>query len=433
MKNAMIELLSWKADQRDINVYDASDTLPFVYGGRPNLMGHRDAYGTTECPGDQAHVLLPWLRDQVAANIGLVDPHFYVNENSAQFTKSATGWYEGGNECGHNGHSFYTFSTTNPAASTNWAIWRPIIPEDGRYTIEMYIPYCHTGTGETGGATYEVHHADGVTQVTRSHEEYVGLWLPLGEFNLTAGTGNFVYLEDLVSTDDDLGVWFDGMRLRQVAEQPDEMNPIAPSANSWLNNPEVDFSWEIVTTTSKVLTTTFAISTDIAQTNKLVTETWSTAVLNHTIDFVTEQPVLYWQATAVVSKTNGLTETLNTPLIQFGIDNTVPTATITAVYQMPHGDDFLVNWQGTDDISGISGYKLEYRLKGDTTWSTWLTDTTAVSGIFTPPDPAQFYEFRILAQDAANNTQPADTPAAALGTEQAIPLPHAIMLPFVIR
>ena len=433
MKASLVELLSWKADQRDINVYDASATLPFVSGGRPNLMGHRDVYGTTECPGDQAHVLLPWLRDQVAANIGLVDPHFYVNETDAQFTKSVANWYEGNNECGHNGHSYYTFSTTNPAESANWGIWRPEIPKDGRYSIELYVPYCATGGSETDGATYEIYHADGLTERTISHQDYVGLWLPLGEFTLTAGTDNYVYLDDLVTTDDGLGMWFDGMRLLEVASPPDEINAIAPTDNSWVNDPEVNFSWEVLTTTSQVLTTTLTVSTDISQTNKLVTETWGTAVLTHTVDLVDEQPALYWQATAVLSDTDGFTETLSTPLVQFAIDATVPTSTITAVYQMPSGDDFLVKWSGDDALSGLADFTIDYRAQGDVDWTTWLTDTTAVNGFFTPPNPAQFYEFRILARDVAGNSQAPDTPAAALSTEQAIPLPHAIMIPIVIR
>ncbi len=432
MKNSLIELLSWKADQRGINVYESEATLPYVEGGRPNLMGHRDVYGTTECPGDQAHDLLPWLRDQVAANVGTVDEHLYTNEDSAQFTKSVANWYEGGNECGHNLHSYYTFSTTNPAESANWGIWRPEVPEAGRYLIEMYVPYCATGNSETDGATYEVHHADGVATIVASQQANLGQWLSLGEFNLTAGTDNYVYLDDLTTTDSGLGLWFDGLRLLKVSPPPDEINAIAPADGSWVNDPQVDFSWDVVTPTSKVLTTSLTVSTDAAQTNKLVTETWGTAVLSHTHDFASEQPALYWQATAVVSNTNGLTETLSTPLIQFGIDNTVPTSTITAVYQMPN-DDFLVQWSGTDALSGTASYTVEYRLQGDLDWTAWLTDTTAVSGFFTPPDPAQFYEFRVRATDAAGNSQPADTPAAALGTEQAVPLPYAIMLPMITR
>lgn len=432
MKNSLIELLSWKADQRGINVYESEATMPYVEGGRPNLMGHRDVYGTTECPGDQAHDLLPWLRDQVAAKIGTVDAHLYTNEDSAQFTKSVATWYEGGNECGHNLHSFYTFSTTSAASSANWGIWRPVVPENGRYLIEMYVPYCATGKSETDGATYEIHHADGVSTVIASQQVNLGQWLSLGEFNLTAGTDNYVYLDDLTTTDTGLGLWFDGLRLLKMSPPPDEINAIAPTAGSWLTTPQVDFSWDVVTTTSKVLTTTLTVSSDISQTNKLVTETWGTAVLSHSHDFVTEQPTLYWQATAVVSKTGGMTETLSTPLIQFGIDSTVPTSTVTAVYQMPT-IGFLVKWSGSDALSGIASYTVEYRLKGDTNWTTWLTNSTAESAIFTPPNPAQFYEFRIRATDVAGNSQLLDTPATALGTEQAIPLPHAIMLPFITK
>ena len=432
MRNSLVELLSWKADQRNINVYESDATMPYVEGGRPNLMGHRDVYGTTECPGDQAHQLLPWLRDQVAANVGTVDEHLYTNEDSAQFTKSAASWYEGGNECGHNLHSYYTFSTMNPAESANWGIWRPVVPENGRYLIQMYIPYCSTGKSETDGATYEVHHANGVTTVVASQQASLGQWLTLGEFDLTAGTDNYVYLDDLTTTDSGLGLWFDGLRLLKMSPPPDEMNPITPAESSWLNDTQVDFSWEIITTTSQVLTTTFTVSTDAAQSNQLVSQTWNTAVLNHSHDFGAEQPALYWQATAVVKHTDDTLETLNTPVIQFGIDTTVPTSTITAVYQMPT-DDFLVQWSGSDNLSGLAGFTLAYRAQGEMDWTTWLTDTTAVSGFFTPPDPAQFYEFQILAKDVAGNSQPASTPATDLGTEQAIPLPHAIMLPLITK
>ncbi|MCA9942555.1 MAG: hypothetical protein KC449_03705, partial [Anaerolineales bacterium] len=348
-----------------------------------------------------------------------------------QFTKSAATWYEGGNECGHNLHSYYTFSTTESADSANWGIWRPIVPETGYYLIEMYVPYCATGNSETDGATYEVHHADGVTTVVASQQESLGQWLSLGVFNLAAGTDNFVYLDDLTTTDTGLGLWFDGLRLLKVPPPQDEITPIAPAEGSWLNDPQVDFSWDVVTTTSEVLTTTLTVSTDSLQTDKLVTETWNTAVLSHTHDFVTEQPALYWQATAVVSNTDGLTETLSTPLIQFGIDTTVPTSTITAVYQMPVTNTFLVKWSGSDTMSGLASYIVEYRAQGETAWTSWLNGTTAVNAIFTMPNPAALYEFRVRATDQAGNSQPVDTPPAALGTAQAVPLPRAIMVPFV--
>ncbi|MFZ1396793.1 MAG: hypothetical protein WAS33_07845, partial [Candidatus Promineifilaceae bacterium] len=388
-------------------------------------------YGTTECPGDQVHDLLPWLRDQVAAKIGTVDEHIYVNEDSAQFTKSVANWYEGSNECGHNLHSYYTYSTTNPAESANWGTWRPNVPENGRYRIQMYIPYCATGKSETDGATYEIHHADGVTTVVASQQATLGQWLTLGEFNLTAGTDNYVFLDDLTTTDNGLGLWFDGMRLLKMSPPPDTMSATAPTAGTWFNDPQVGFSWEISTTTSQVLTTTFTVSTDISQTNKLVAEAWDTAVLSHTHNFASEQPALYWQATAVLSTTDALTQTITTPLIQFGIDMTVPTATITSLYQMPDGH-YLLRWSGSDALSGIASYTLEYRAQATLDWTAWVTNTTELQTFFIPPDLAEIYEFRIVPSDVAGNRPPSDAPPSS-STEQAIPLPHAIMLPMITR
>ncbi len=43
-------------------------------------MGHRDVSGTTECPADSAHTLIPAIRDEVAARLGLESPHIIVDE-----------------------------------------------------------------------------------------------------------------------------------------------------------------------------------------------------------------------------------------------------------------------------------------------------------------------------------------------------------------
>lgn len=99
---------------------------------------------------------------------------------------------------------------------------------------------------------------------------------------------------------------------------------------------------------------------------------------------------------------------------------------------MSGGVNYLVVWTGADALSGVASYELQYRLLGDTDW-TKVTETTAISASFTPPNPDNAYEFRVLATDVATNRQSADTPAAAVGTDQAIPLPHAIMLPFIVR
>ncbi len=433
MKASLVELLSWKADQRDINVYNSDPTLPNVTGGRPNLMGHRDAYGTTECPGDQAHVLLPWLRDQVANNIGLVDPYSYVDELSGQFTRSSTSWLEGSNECGHNGHSYYTFSTTNPASSDNWGIWRPNVTTFGYYRLEMYAPYCFTGTGETEGATYEVSHYNGTSEVILSHEQGVGQWNHLGNFVLGSAGDEYVYLDDLVSTDDGQGVWFDGLRLVQLPDPDDSIEILKPPPNGWTNDTPIDLKWAI-TSLNTTEAITLEIGTDSALSNKIVMESWDTAVYSYPFTYSGDLDQLFWRITGLFGHQDGSLNTVSTPITPFSIDKVPPTSSLTAVYKMPlSSGQYYLTWTGSDALSGVASYTLDYRTVGSTTWLNIQANIPATSSLFNAPDPTQPYEFRLRATDIAGNFQPLSTPADPLGTQQAILLSHAIMLPLITR
>jgi len=185
-------------------------------------MGHRDVHGGTGtlCPGGELHNLLPWLRDQVATRLNYTPPYITVDELSSAFSRSNTPWLEAPGGCGYNGHAYYAWTTTDPAQSSNWGEWQLAIPEDGRYWIWAYAPYCDTGRAETAGAIYEIHHASGIQQVTASHQANVGLWLYLGEFELLAGNSTRIHLTDLTTTDSGVGVWFDAIRIQQANSLP---------------------------------------------------------------------------------------------------------------------------------------------------------------------------------------------------------------------
>jgi hypothetical protein len=96
-------------------------------------------------------------------------------------------------------------------------------------------------------------------------------------------------------------------------------------------------------------------------------------------------------------------------------------------------EQYLLYWTGLDALSGVASYTIDYRVVGSTTWANLQTNISQTFSLFNPPDPAQQYEFRLRATDVAGNTQPPETPADPLGTQQAIELSHAIMLPFIIR
>ena len=429
MKASLVDLLSWKAEQRNINVYDASDALPDIAWGLPTLMGHRDVYGTTECPGDQAYALLPWLRDQVATRIGLVDPYTYVEETSPAFSKGGTAWNVGPNECGNNGHSYYAWSTTD-SSNNVWGEWQLGVPEDGRYRLDVYVPRCYTRAPETEGAVYTVTSAVGSETVIINQNAQVGLWITLGEYDMYAAGNNRLHLTNVTTTDSGSGVWFDAVRLLRVDDTTQAaVTNLLPLDSSWTNVPDIAFSWGI-TAITPVQSTALQVSSNAAMSDTVAAESWPTAVYSST-QTLTQDGAYYWQVTAVVSQTNGVTVTVPSTPTLFGLDRTTPTSTIKTIYEIPNAG-YLLLLEGQDALSGIDDYNLDYRPQGTITWTNWLTNTPGSSVMFTPPDANLTYELRVQVLDRAGNTEPPHTQSDT-DTDQAILLPHAIMLPITLR
>lgn len=424
MLNAAVDMLSWKADQRGINVFDASDALPDIDWGLPHLMGHRDVYGTTECPGDQAHALIPWMRDRIAERIGLVDQHIYVDELSSEFTRSNANWFEGRNECGHNTHAYYTWSTTNTAESRNWGEWRPNLPSGGRYLIEAYVPYCSTGRGETRSAKYTITHADGVSEVVVSHAADAGLWIPLGEYNLRSGNSHVIRLSDLTA-DSGLGVWFDALRLLPLTAVPEVVNRL-PVADSWTNQRTVNFRWQL-NNPGSVARTTLEVASDPNFSNRVAARLWSGAVTEANNAFTQDYANLYWR---VILATVG-DELIFGPVGRFGLDSTPPASAVQDVAFLEAQGAYRVGWGGNDNLSGVGRYRIEWRAAGTANWSTLVADAIGTAAYFRPPNVTQTYEFRSQATDIARNVEAAHG-AADLSTSQARRLTNSVRFPLII-
>jgi hypothetical protein len=427
MLNAAANLFAWKAAQKKIDVYSAG-RLPDLSWGLPFLMGHRDVYGTTECPGEQAHLLLPWLRDQVAERINFVTPYLYIDELSSAFTKSNVTWYTPIYNCGFDLHAYYTWSTTNPAHSTNWGEWRIDVPGSGRYELSAYVPYCRTGRAETHGARYTVSHANGSDQVVVSHENNVGMWIVLGEYDFLAGNSGKLRLTDLTTTETGLGVWFDAIRLRPV-DAPINIVHHQPAAASWTNQRTVGFSWQVnngISATGVQL----QVATD-ATFNDLIFSTplpANATAYNYTFEHDAYQ--LYWRV--IVTTLFG---TVTSTPTYFGIDSVPPESHISGIYELP-GERFVVAWQGeSNGGSPIAHYDVDYRPDAGN-WVSWLSSTPAAAAAFTPPagnGHSPVYWFRVRATDVAGNEQPFPAGGGDVHSGQAIFLSHAIMLPVVQR
>jgi hypothetical protein len=426
MLNSAAELFAWKADQKNIDVFDAG-YLPNVSWGLPKLMGHRDVYGSTQCPGDQAHALLPWLRGEVANRIGFVSPHIYVDELSGAFVKSSSGFWETPPYgCGFNRHAFYTWSVTNAGSSTNWGEWRPNLAADGAYEVEVYAPYCITGRSETGGARYTITHAGGTDSVVVSHEANVGTWMSLGVFNFAAGNSGVIRLTDLTSTDSGLGVWFDAIRLRPIDQPPDPVvTTQQPLANTWSLQREVTFDWQ-VTNPSSVGSTRLEVATDTSFSNIVLSATFDGAPTSHTHTFGQDFGQLYWRIVLTTVKNKTIASTVT----KFGIDTEAPNSEVSAVFRLEDGK-YVVIWQGTDSASGVAGYNIDYRPLSGGAWTGWLSNTPYSLYAFVPPT-GQEYEFRSQAIDVAGHSEPLHANGDA-NTQQAEQLFSNMVLPLILR
>ncbi len=428
MLGSVVDMFSWKAEQRGIDVFDASNSLPNIEWGLPNLMGHRDVYGTTECPGSTAHAMLPLVRERVANRIGLESPYFYVDELSNAFTKSNTNWYVGPSQCGYNAHSWNTLSTKSAGSSVNWGEWRPEVPENGRYEIQSYAPYCNTGRGETMGARYTITHLDGVSTVTVNQDEQIGLWSSLGEYNLRAGTANVIRLTDLTTTDSGVSVWFDALRLRPLEALPG-VTLLSPADGTLLPSRDVTFQWQIENP-DKVKATILQVATDAAFTNRIINQVWAAPELNASYTLDQDYGTLFWR----VVVTSAANNEYPSETFEFGVDASPPASAVTSLFWLVFNERYLISWSGKDTATSVESYTIQFRPAGveETEWQTWLEDVSYTAALFAPPDPLATYEFRSQAVDALGNVEPPHA-TADITTEEAVILGYAAVMPVIIK
>jgi len=102
--------------------------------------------------------------------------------------------------------AYLTLNVNSPASSFNSGKWQPILPEEGFYRVEAYIPahdpftFCKPAVevqGDTAEARYFIHHAGGDTWKFASQRPLADQWLDLGVYLFKAGSDGFVELSDL--------------------------------------------------------------------------------------------------------------------------------------------------------------------------------------------------------------------------------------------
>lgn len=96
------------------------------------------------------------------------------------------------------------------------------------------------------------------------------------------------------------------------------------------------------------------------------------------------------------------------------VDTTPPAASIAPLPPFLATPDFTVSWSGSDAISGIKLYNLQFRY-GDQPWQDWLIGTTQTSASASGENGVPIY-FRVQAKDNAGNVSAWDSPGMDTGT-----------------
>ena len=415
MQNSVIEIFAWKAAQKGIDVY-SSTYHPVLGRGLPNFLGHRDVYGTTACPGDRAHQMLPELRNKVAQRIGFVPPHIYIDEQSSQFTRSGGNWRIGPHQCGFNSHSLFTWSTTDPSQATFWGEWRLNVPTHGSYEVSVYAPYCNTGAGETRSAQYTIYHAGGTSTAVADHEGRLGQWTVLGTYEFAPNSNHRLRLTDLAQ-DNGRAVWFDAVRVRYLGPQAANHTP---ADNSWHNSSTLPFGWNILNGGS-VTGVRVRVAADAGFNHVLYQVDLPAHTTSHTAALGLGDGRYYWQTILF----DGQGQAIYAPTTSFRLDTQPPTSRVDTIAWTADNTGYQLNWSGSDGSgSGVASYKIEYRPLGTADWYTLLDGVSETTTAVVPTDLSIAYEFRSQATDVAGNVEPPH-PTADLSTNDA---PSALRL-----
>ncbi len=145
-QTSLKEILSWKADQRELNPVGTSFHVG-MQTSLANISGHRDGNGlaksctTTECPGDSFYPLLPLIRTEVNNLVNPVNDYLLITNTPKQViakTGSATFLINSSVIAGAN--QLINLSLQNRPTDTNFAFSSAAITSGNSTQLTVNVP-----------------------------------------------------------------------------------------------------------------------------------------------------------------------------------------------------------------------------------------------------------------------------------------------------
>lgn len=108
------------------------------------------------------------------------------------------------------------------------------------------------------------------------------------------------------------------------------------------------------------------------------------------------------------------------------LDRAAPQSAVQALPAWQLGDvDFVVQWSGSDALSGVAGYAVQVKVD-DGAWTDWYSGTE--TGLLYNGQVGHRYAFRCRATDGAGNVE-----AWPTGEDAFTALMHGLFLPGILR
>lgn len=123
---------------------------------------------------------------------------------------------------------------------------------------------------------------------------------------------------------------------------------------------------------------------------------------------------------AIASDTNGIATTLTAQNLT--LDRFAPVPSIAVPGFPPADGAFIVNWSGSDNLSGVASYDVQYRDRPDGGWVDWQSQTTETYAVFVGEGEHNYY-FRVRARDRAGNLSAFSEEGVVLGDPSQVYLP----------
>ena len=156
---------------------------------------------------------------------------------------------------------------------------------------------------------------------------------------------------------------------------PELYSPVPTSKNGseaiHLNSQSIRFSWENTLRNNGFTLIVGQTSNPQAEASPLIRHNVGANVTEYTSAFSQEYPSLYWQVIA-----NGDAGSSASNAQKFGVDRTAPSCTVQALAAVQYDNAFKVTWQGTDTMSGVSKYDIQYMDSSRGNWSRLANEST---------------------------------------------------------